>query len=126
MAGVTIGAIVEGFFTSSENPEYTQGFATRKSFLFSFDPKGTFEFAIPFSHIFGFSTYPCILYGVQQKLTLLRTNDNMAIHRRNEVPAEKIELSNSKLLIMYNRIFRADRYVCCKTRSSNLFQCKIE
>ncbi len=93
-AGLAVPEIVEGFFTPRDNPDYNQGFATRKSFLFSSNPKGTFEFTIPFSHIFGFSEYNKIIYGVQQRLTLVRTNDNLAIHRVDGAPVGKVELSN--------------------------------
>src|SRR5206468_6697590 len=44
-------------YTPEENPDYNQGFARRKSFLMSSDPKGHFEVIIPFSHTFGFSAY---------------------------------------------------------------------
>src|SRR6266568_8419774 len=94
-AGGAVPEIAEGFFTPRDNPNYNQGFAARKSFLFSSNPKGTFEFTIPFSHIFGFSEYKRIVYGVQQRLTLDRFSDhNLAIHRTDAAPAGKIELSN--------------------------------
>src|SRR6266496_6699056 len=69
-AGGAVPEIAEGGFTPRDNPNYNQGFGARKSFLFSSNPKGTFEFTIPFSHIFGFSEYKRIVYGVQQRLTL--------------------------------------------------------
>jgi len=93
-AGLAVPEIAEGFFTPSENPNYNQGFATRKSFLFSSNPKGTFEFTIPFSHIFGFSEYKRIVYGVQQRITLDRTNNDLAIHRADGTPPGKVELTN--------------------------------
>src|SRR5258708_32091317 len=92
-AGGAVPEIAEGFFHQSENPIFNQGFATRKSFLFSSNPKGTFEFTIPFSHIFGFSEYKKIVYGGQQSLTLTRTNDDLAIHRADGVPPGKVELT---------------------------------
>ena len=45
-------------------------------------PKGTFSFKIPLKHFLGFcEDYKKILYGMQQRLTLTRTNDNNAIFR---------------------------------------------
>ena len=46
------------------------------------DPKGTFSFKIPLKHFLGFCE-DCkkILYGMQQKLTLTRTDDNDAIFK---------------------------------------------
>jgi len=89
-------AIAAGDFTPRDNPLYNQGFASRKSLIFSSNPKGTFEFTIPFSHIFGFSEYKKILYGVQQTLTLTRLNSSdLAIHRAdNNALNGKVELTN--------------------------------
>ena len=45
-------------------------------------PKGTFSFKIPLKHFLGFcEDYKKILYGMQQRLTLTRTNDDNAIFR---------------------------------------------
>ena len=50
------------------------------------DPKGTFSFKIPLKHFLGFcEDYKKILYGMQQRLTLTRTNDNNAIFRTNAI-----------------------------------------
>ena len=46
------------------------------------NPKGTFSFKIPLKHFLGFcEDYKKILYGMQQRLTLTRSNDNDAIFR---------------------------------------------
>ena len=46
------------------------------------NPKGTFSFKIPLKHFLGFcEDYKKILYGMQQRLTLTRTNDDNAIFR---------------------------------------------
>src|SRR5258708_19551085 len=89
-------AIAAGDFLPKDEPRYNQGFAARKSHIFSSNPKGYFEFTIPFNHIFGFSDYNKVLYGVQQTLTLTRsTTDDLAIHRRDiDDLAGKVELSN--------------------------------
>src|SRR5882757_7177276 len=72
VAGLAVPAIVEGHLTPRENEYYNQGFHIRKNFIFSSNPVGSFAFTIPFSHIFGFSEYKKLLYGVQQTLTLNR------------------------------------------------------
>ena len=51
------GVIAAGALTPVENPNYNQGFAARKGYLFSSDPLGCFEFHTPLSHIFGFAEY---------------------------------------------------------------------
>ena len=46
------------------------------------NPKGTFSFKIPLKHFLGFcEDYKKILYGMQQRLTLTRTNNDNAIFR---------------------------------------------
>jgi len=92
--GAAVPAIPANTFNVVENAHFNQGFAARKSFIFDSNPRGTFEFTIPFSHIFGFSEYKKLLYGVQQKLTLIRINDDLAIHHANGAPAGKVVLSN--------------------------------
>ena len=57
------------------------------------DPKGTFSFKIPLKHFLGFcEDYKKILYGMQQKLTLTRTDDDNAIFRVNGVGACTVDL----------------------------------
>ena len=55
--GAAVPAIPQGHLTPKEHLDYNQGFVARKSFIFSSNPKGSFAFTIPFSHIFGFSEY---------------------------------------------------------------------
>ena len=81
-------------YTPSENPEYNQGFAARKSFLISSNPNGYFEFIIPFSHIFGFSEYKKVIWGLKHTLRLTpHTNDDLAIYRRNTVDAGEVHFT---------------------------------
>ena len=57
------------------------------------DPKGTFSFKIPLKHFLGFcEDYKKILYGMQQRLTLTRTDDNNAIFRDNNAVVGVVEL----------------------------------
>ena len=67
------------------NNAENEGFKKRHSYIIqTADPKGTFSFKIPLKHFLGFcEDYKKILYGMQQGLTLTRTNDNDAIFRAN-------------------------------------------
>ena len=69
-------------------PNDNKGFNTRHKYIVqTADPKGTFSFKIPLKHFLGFcEDYKKILYGMQQKLTLTRTNDNNAIFKNVGAP----------------------------------------
>ena len=75
---------------------FNKGFAIRRSYIItSPNTNGKFSFKIPLKHFLGFcEDYKKILYGMQQKLTLTRTNDNNAIFRtgadEGEVYLERI------------------------------------
>src|SRR6478609_7344471 len=94
-AAVPAGGIAAGLLTPSENPNYNQGFATRKGHIMDANPRGSFSFVIPFNHIFGFGDYNKVMYNVKHVLTLTRmTSDNIAIHRAAGVDNGKVVLSN--------------------------------
>lgn len=78
-----------------DNNGYNAGFATRQDFIITNpNPRGTFSFVIPLSHVFGFfDDYNKVVYGVKHTLTLIRGSDNDAIFRNNDVDAGKIVLS---------------------------------
>jgi hypothetical protein len=87
-------AIDAGTLTPLDNPNYNQGFASRKGLLMSSDPIGNFSFVIPFDHIFGFGEYTKVMYGQKHSLSLTRmTSDNLAIHRAAGVQDGKITLN---------------------------------
>ena len=71
------------------------GFAARQSYIVKQpNPKGTFSFRIPLSHIFGFcEDYTKIMYGLRQTLTLVRKSGDDAIFRDAAVDAGKITLN---------------------------------
>ena len=75
---------------------YNRGFDIRRNYIItSPNTNGKFSFKIPLKHFLGFcEDYKKILYGMQQKLTLTRTNDNNAIFRtggdEGEVYLERI------------------------------------
>ena len=86
-------APAEGY-TPGENPNYNQGFAARKGYLFSSDPLGCFEFHIPLTHIFGFAEYKKVIYGFKHTLTLTRGSDNQALYRGAGAADGKIDITN--------------------------------
>ena len=73
---------------------YNKGFDDRHKYIIrTSNPKGTFSFKIPLKHFLGFcEDYKKILYGMQQRLTLTRTNNNDAIFRVNGVGDCTVEL----------------------------------
>ena len=79
-----------------EQATYNNGFVIRRNYIItSPNTNGKFSFKIPLKHFLGFcEDYKKILYGMQQKLTLTRTNDNNAIFRtgadEGEVYLERI------------------------------------
>ena len=73
---------------------YNKGFDDRYKYIIrTSNPKGTFSFKIHLKHFLGFcEDYKKILYGMQQRLTLTRTDDNDAIFRVNGVGACTVDL----------------------------------
>ena len=65
-----------------------KGFEDRHKYIIRTpDPKGTFSFKIPLKHFLGFcEDYKKILYGMQQRLTLTRTEDNNAVFKNAAAP----------------------------------------
>jgi hypothetical protein len=83
-------------FRPTKNPNYNQGFAVRRGLLMSANPRGSFTFVIPFSHMFGFAEYNKAIYGVKHSLTLNRYQDNnLALYKADANVADgKIKLTN--------------------------------
>ena len=71
-----------------------QGFKLRHDYIIaSSNPRGTFSFKIPLKHFLGFcEDYKKILYGMQQRLTLTRTNNNNAILRGYQLNQANAEI----------------------------------
>ena len=80
-------------YIPAESATYNVGFATRKGFLFSSDPRGCFEFHVPLTHIFGFAEYRKVIYGLKHTLTLTRTSDTQALYRADAVNNGKVDLT---------------------------------
>ena len=70
------------------------GFKKRHEYIIiNSAPKGYFSFKIPLKHFLGFcEDYKKILYGMQQRLTLTRINDDNAIFRANALAECTIDL----------------------------------
>src|SRR5271169_966300 len=89
--GRSVDAPAAGY-TPAENQNYNQGFATRKGFLFSSNPRGCFEFHIPLTHIFGFAEYKKLTWGLKHTLTLTRGSDTQALYRNAGAADGKVDI----------------------------------
>ena len=79
------------------------GFIKRRNYIINMvegaGNKGKFNFKIPLKHFLGFcEDYKKILYGMQQRLTLTRTDDNNAIFRGQNA-ANNAAVGNGKIRI---------------------------
>ena len=86
------------------------GFKVRQHYLIEKpDPKGSFSFAVPLDHIFGFcEDYHKVMYGMRHTLTLVRTtDDNDAIFRPN-TPALDGKVILSKISWMMPKVLPND------------------
>jgi len=81
-------------YRPTKNQEYNSGFATRKRFLFSSDPRGSFSFSIPLSNIFGFAEYKKVIFGMKHSLKLTRCGDNDALYHAAGVPDGKVDITD--------------------------------
>ena len=74
--------------------EYNNGFKISQDYIIRKPkPSGTFSFKIPLKHFLGFcEDYRKILYGMQQRLTLTRSNDNNAIFRNGATGIGVVEI----------------------------------
>ena len=91
---------------TTKNAEDTnEGFKNRRNFIITKpNPVGTFSFAVPLSHMFGFcEDYTKVIYGVKQSLILSRQTDSDAIYHAAPVagvPADgKITITKLSWLI---------------------------
>ena len=93
----------------SHNIANNRGFELRHEHIIqSPNPKGSFSFKIPLKHFLGFcEDYKKILYGMQQKLTLTRTNDDNAIFR-DGAAAGKVHLERIRWFMPH--IIPSDAY----------------
>ena len=85
------------------------GFNVRHTYLIkSPNPKGSFSFAIPMEHVFGFcEDYDKVMYGMRHTLTLVRsTDDTNAIFKAPGAVNGKVKLS--KIAWMMPRVLPND------------------
>ena len=92
------------------NAGFNSGFTIRHNHIIkNSNPKGSFSFKIPLKHFLGFcEDYKKILYGMQQRLTLTRINDDNPIHRANA--ADVAELSIDKISWFMPHVIPSDAY----------------
>ena len=72
-----------------------RGFARRQEYIIAKSvPRGSFSFIVELENLFGFcEDYDKVVYGMRQKLTLVRKNDDDAIQRIRAAGAGKVELT---------------------------------
>ena len=95
--------------TSNADLGGNTGFTVRQTYIIQKpNPKGSFSFAIPLDHIFGFcNDYSKVMYGLRHTLTMTRTtNDNDAIFKAGAVDAGKVTLS--KISWMMPKVLPSD------------------
>ena len=92
------------------NKDNNIGFKKRHEYIIqTANPKGTFSFKIPLKHFLGFcEDYKKILYGMQQRLTLTRTNDDNAIFRSGAADAGVVKLEKIRWFMPH--IIPSDAY----------------
>ena len=78
--------------TTVGGDEPNEGFKIRRNYIINMPAtRGTFSFKIPLKHFLGFcEDYRKVLYEMQQRLTLTRTNDDNAILRNAGVDIGKV------------------------------------
>ena len=90
------------FKDGSANASLTDntGFKIRHDIVLSSNPKGTFSFSIPLSHVFGFcDDFTKVLYGFEMQLILNRQSDNNVIFRDVAAGAAKVHLTKCSLYL---------------------------
>ena len=89
--------------TDNDPAVTNKGFVQQQKFVFGSTPVGSFRFAIPLSHIFGFAEdYNKVVYGFVHQLVLTRaSSDDNALFRRldttppdDNVPDGKVKITN--------------------------------
>ena len=89
---------------------YNKGFDNRHKYIIrTSNPKGSFSFKIPLKHFLGFcEDYRKLLYGMQQRLTLTRTDDNDAIFRVAGVDIAELFIKNIRWFVPH--VIPSDSY----------------
>ena len=87
----------------------TKGYEARKKYIIANSkPVGTFSFIVELENVFGFvEDYDKVIYGMRQKLTLVRKGDNDAILRTAGAGAGKVNLT--RVSWMMPRVLPSDK-----------------
>jgi hypothetical protein len=98
----------------------TKGYEARKKYIVGESvPVGTFSFIVELENMFGFvEDYSKVIYGMRQKLTLVRKGDNDAIIRAIGVKAAKVNLT--KIAWLMPRVLPSD------SKRNDLYQMIID
>ena len=103
--------------TATADDATNDGFKVRHAYIIKApNPKGTFSFAIPLKHVFGFTEdYDRVTYGMRHVLTMVRQGNDEAIFRANAAAPGKIVIS--KIAWHMPRVLPADeeKYKLMKT-----------
>ena len=85
-----------------------KGWNKRKDYIITkSDPKGSFSFIVELENVFGFvEDYDKVTYGMRQKLTLVRKDDNDALHKKGVTALGRVKLS--KIAWMMPRVHASD------------------
>ena len=94
----------------TDNILYNKGFDDRHKYIIrTSDPKGSFSIKIPLKHFLGFcEDYKKILYGMQQRLTLTRTNTDDSIFRAVGVDIAELFIKNIRWFVPH--VIPSDAY----------------
>ena len=105
-AAVPAAGVAAGALTPRKNANYNNGFHVRKNFLMSADPRGSFQFLIPFSHMFGFAEYKKIIWGMTHSLKLSPHSNanNLGIYRNAAADAGKVWIDQITWSIPYLKV----------------------
>ena len=106
--------------TLDELTDTNQGFNIRQDYIIEQPAaKGTFSFAVPLKHIFGFcEDYDNVVYGATHRLTLNRQSDDDAIVRADAAAAGKVTLSKLEWMMPHVRPSDAVKLPFLKTIES--------
>jgi hypothetical protein len=87
--------------TTKDLADANMGYSKRQNYTVKIPAnRGTFSFAVPLKHTFGFcEDYDNVLYGFNYVLTLTRQSDNGAIIREDAAGAGIITLTNLDWMI---------------------------
>ena len=116
--------------TSSAAALTNNGFVIRQHSLIQRpDPNGSFQYASPMRHIFGFvDDYSMVTYGLRDTLQLIRKDDNDALFRAAGVDAGKVKLSKiawSAPIVQPNDVRKVNLYTSIASNNVIPVSCRM-